>query len=251
MFNKKLFLRIILLIGVILIISVTIIVAVQKNIVPSKHKITINSSSSSRPLTFVIKDYLEKGEFKEASEEALNYIKENPNSPIALAYLGITDFQIGKYQKSITDFKSSLSKRGLPTSTRARINYLLGRDYFVLKNYKSAILYYNKAIELFPGSYQAYDGLGIIALKNKNYEKAITLFNKEISIIPNGSHNPLSGFPYYGLAKAYFNLGDYNKAKTAIYTAKELVGKLTNPGLPGLERSIHDLEIQIEAKLKD
>jgi tetratricopeptide (TPR) repeat protein len=205
--------------------------------------ITYHSSTST------IEIYLEKGEFLNAYNEALEYTKEHPNDSLAYKYLGLTLFQLNKYDESNKYFELALQDNTLNPLTKAEIYYFIGRNYIFLQDYEKALNYNQKAIELNPDYSLVYDALGMIMIKQNKYQEAIPFLEKELLLIPNVANNPLSAYPYYYLAKAYLGLNDYHKAQQMIEIAKKLVQKLPEQQKNTFVSSIDNLKSEIEKKL--
>jgi len=72
-------------------------------------------------------------------------------------------------------------------------------------NYTGAIAYFNKAINLFPKSWQGYDGRGKAKYYLEDFRSAISDLNKAISFSP-------KIMSYYFRGHARFRLKDYNGA---------------------------------------
>jgi len=85
-------------------------------------------------------------------------------------------------------------------------------------------------------------------IKQKNYQEAIPFFEKELSLIPNSQNNPLSSYPYYYLAKAYFNTNNYPKARQMIEMAEKLAQGLTKPKPSLFLQNIEMLKSEIDKK---
>lgn len=202
-----------------------------------------------RPSIQTVKAYLNRGDFLNAYNEALKYSKEHPNDSTVYKYLGISLFQIEKYSESTQNFELALKDKSLTSSTKAEIYYFIGRNYDLLKNSDTAVFYFQKAIEINPNYSFPYDALGMIALRKKSYEEAFSFFEKELSLISDAENNPLSSYPYYYLAQAYFETNDYNKAQQMIETAQKLAQQLLEPKPTLLLDNIESLRLKIEEKL--
>lgn len=79
---------------------------------------------------------------------------------------------------------------------------ILGNCYFYQRQYRSALLYYNKAIELSPNYAPAYNNIGVYLSSTDQWQKALVAFKTAIT----KSKNAMT--PKFNLAKLYlrFNL---------------------------------------------
>jgi len=200
------------------------------------------------PSTSTIEMYLEKGEFLNAYNEALEYSEEHPNNSTAYKYLGITLFQIGRYRESMKNFELTFQDKTLATSTKAEIYYFIGRNYDHLKNYDQALFYNQKAIQLDSNYSSAYDAIGMLMIKQEKYKEALPFFEKELSLIPDSENNPLSSYPYYYLAKVYFNTNNYPEAQQMIEIAEKLAQGLTEPKPTLFLQNMETLKSEIDKK---
>lgn len=202
-----------------------------------------------QPSISTIESYLNQGQFQNAYEEALRYKERYPNDNISFKYLGLTLFQIGKYEESNQNFEHILQNENLNPNEKAEIYYFIARNFDFLKDYDKVLLYNKKAIELNPNDYRPYQVLGQILLKQKKYEEAISYLTKSLTLIPDYETNPLASYPYYYLAKIYFELNNYNQAKEMIDKATKLAEKL-NPSIANLFiKNINSLKMEIEKQL--
>ena len=200
------------------------------------------------PSTSTIEMYIEKEEFSNAYNEAVKYSEEHLNDSTSYKYLGLSLFQIGKYSESTQNFELALQDETLATSTKAEVYYFIGRNYYQLKEYEKALSYSQKAIQFNPNYSPPYDAIGMFMIKQKNYQEAIPFFEKELSLIPNSQNNPLSSYPYYYLAKAYFNTNNYPKARQMIEMAEKLAQGLTKPKPSLFLQDIETLKSEIDKK---
>lgn len=201
------------------------------------------------PSIAAIETYFKQGESLNAYNEALKYSQEHPNDSTAYKYLGESLFQVERYAESTENYKLAFQDNALADSTKAEIYYFIGRNYDFLIDSDTAVSYFQKAIEMNPNYSFPYDALGAKALKKKNYNEAFSFFEKELSLIPDAESNPLSSYPYYYLAQAYFEINDYNKAQQMIEVAQKLAKRLTEPKPTLLLDNIESFRLKIEEKL--
>ena len=89
----------------------------------------------------------------------------------------------------------------------AQLAYDDGMDYFKEKEYKNAILKFEKATKLDPKFAYAWDNLGISYRKIKQYDKAINAYHNSLKIDPNGK------MPLLNLAITYSLKEDMKKSE--------------------------------------
>ena len=200
------------------------------------------------PSTSTIEMYIEKEEFSNAYNEAVKYSEEHLNDSTAYQYLGLSLFQLGKYNESTQNFELALQDETLATSTKAEVYYFIGRNYFHLKDYDKTLFYSQKAIQLNPNYSLAYDAVGMLMIKQEKYKEALPFFEKELSLIPDSENNPLSSYPYYYLAKVYFNTNNYPEAQQMIEMAEKLAKELTKPKPSLFLQNIEMLKSEIDKK---
>lgn len=196
-----------------------------------------------------IEQYLQKGEWLNAYNESLKYKAKHQNDPLVYKYLGISLFQMSRYDESTYNFELALQNKTLATSTQAELYYFIGRNYTFLKDYNKALFYNKTAIQLNPQYAAAYDAIGLIMIQQNRYKEAIPFLEKELSLIPNSDNNPLSSYPYYHLALIYFNTNNYLEAEKMINKAKMLTQQLTDPISTSFIHKIEALQSKIEQKL--
>ena len=123
-----------------------------------------------------------------------------------LAYLyntgGINYAILKNFKKAIEYFQKAISIKSAHLSPLNNI----GICYENLRNYEKAIDYYEKAISIKPDYHFAINNMGVSYRKLENYEKAIECFEKVISMKPD----------YYSalnnMGISYKNLGNYEKS---------------------------------------
>ncbi len=81
-----------------------------------------------------------------------------------------------------------------------------GNVFYNQENYKEAVMAYNKAIELNPNDYIAYNNKGNALDRMEEYEEAIVAYNKSIEL------NPTYPAAYYNKGAALSTMGEYKEA---------------------------------------
>ncbi len=99
----------------------------------------------------------------------------------------------------------------------------LGDIYFEQGNIDIAFVQYNKALHLDPGQNNIRYKIGCLFLKKGLAEEARQEFEE---ILKNNSNNSLNALTYLGLGRAYFKIGDYEKAKDSFLQATNLDASL-------------------------
>lgn len=140
----------------------------------------------------------------------LRYEQDNNPLNIELSYGGeiVSDdiyFRIFRFPYPVSD----KSKYLVPLTDKEVIGVylnIIGHTYFRQKQYKFALQYFERELELTPKFPKVHYSLGYTYLKVGNKEKAIEEFKKEIEINPNYI------YPYLYLSKLHTQKGESDKA---------------------------------------
>lgn len=97
--------------------------------------------------------------------------------------------------------------------------HIIGHTYFRQKQYKTALQYFKRELELTPRFPKVHYSIGHSYLKIKDKESAIDEFEKEIEI------NPNFVYPYLYLNKLYIEKGERSKALFSIRMLMEYFEK--------------------------
>ncbi|MGB4604399.1 MAG: tetratricopeptide repeat protein, partial [Bacteroidales bacterium] len=89
----------------------------------------------------------------------------------------------------------------------AYIYYHRAIAYRFSKDYDNALNDLNKAIDLYPDYYLAYNMLGNIYFDQEQYDAALKYYQKAIEL------NPDYVVAYYNVANIYYEQGNYSAAK--------------------------------------
>jgi tetratricopeptide (TPR) repeat protein len=115
--------------------------------------------------------------------------------------------------KTPTQLIEECSNAILKTPAIAELYDERGRAYYELNNFESALLDYNKAIELKPEWAEAYNSRGLVYFQTHNITSAIKDFSKAISLAPNQSETYMNrGLAYDGIGDIKSALIDFDKA---------------------------------------
>jgi tetratricopeptide (TPR) repeat protein len=137
---------------------------------------------------------------------------------------GKTSFVSGDYKNAIDYLTKAIELD--PKSSRAY--YYRGIAYGKLGNDQQAIKDFDKAIELNPKYSMAYNGRGIAYGNLGDYKQAIEDYNKAIELNPKYAH------AYYDRGLAYDKLGNYKQAIEDYGKAIELTQNIRWPIMAGV-----------------
>jgi eukaryotic-like serine/threonine-protein kinase len=163
-------------------------------------------------------DYGYKYYFTEAErsfKKALEF-----DSTFAMAYYLLANLKTGEEQKELTAKAVKYSNKA---SQKERY-YIESWEAYVSGNYSEAIKILQKAAERYPEEKQAFYTIGVIyGDKLHDFKEAIYYFNKAIQI------DPLYKVAYNTLAYTYDQIGDFDKSIWAINKYIELAPDEANP----------------------
>ncbi len=148
-------------------------------------------------------------------EKALNYYLEH------IEFHGINDYlciEVGNLYLFLNDFKSALTycKKAIDIAPQnANGYYLLSKVYIECKQYKEAIISSQKAIKIEPENEIFSYHIATIYMENKAYEEAYRFFSRGIIIKENELRN------YVGAIKSLVLLEVFEKAHILIEAASE------------------------------
>lgn len=172
----------------------------------------------------------DKGDYDGVIKLCTEAINLNPDNEFAWGVLGKACGRLGQFERAIIDFSRVLklnpnndvaydgrgicySNLGRNESPFDRILGIKSEEYYTsLQYFKNAIQDFNKAIELNPNNYNAYNR-GIVHSQSDKYELAIQDYTEAIKINPNFAsayHN--RGAAYDSLKKYQQAIADFNKA---------------------------------------
>ncbi|MDR3666373.1 MAG: hypothetical protein P4L35_05980 [Ignavibacteriaceae bacterium] len=178
---------------------------------------------------------------------ALNYDTLHPetNNPVESSYFGLSSEKLSlkKYNEVI----SLLKKAFLRYPDNSSLHNNLGKAYYAIADYDSALYEYNKALISEPISYEYYDNRGLAKYQLKDFNGALTDFNTVLSLKPDIKHtlgnrgmvkvelndykgaiddltrfissSQPSGFGYYYRGIAFLKLNKLNEAKEDLQKA--------------------------------
>ena len=170
----------------------------------------------NRPSPVKAKEYYEQGVIKSRNQDAVgavqafnNSIKFNPNNSEAFYQRANANYDLKKYQESITDYSQAIALN--PNYFQAYFNRGLARYDFNDK--RGSLEDYTQALSLKPNDVDTYYERGIVYLDLQDHKTAIQDFSEVIRLQPKLA----KGYHSRGLARAAGGdlqgaIGDYTEA---------------------------------------
>ncbi|MCK5075875.1 MAG: tetratricopeptide repeat protein, partial [Calditrichia bacterium] len=184
-------------------------------------------------------------------EQAISWykktIKKFPGSPVVVDALGglqWSSLQLGKEQEAFAMVEKYIADHKNNPRV-AELAFREGDYYYSSKKYDKSLHAYNNLSRKFTNVQQIYFKAvywaGMSHFKMKQYDSAVQLFNK---IKKAGNSNNYFNDAMYQTAKAYLELGQWNKGKNAINTL--LTNRQQLQKSPGLLADIYLLKGRLE-----
>ncbi len=172
----------------------------------------------------VAKYYIDEKDYDKAYKHLEDADKINPNNPQVKFYLGDINYSKGNYKKALEDFKAfekhyeklNDEQKEKEKDIFQNIVYSMGDCYTNNKDYKNAIIYFDKAFSMNNDDYQALYQLALSYYNAKNYTKTIETIDTFIELFGESSA------AYLIKAQAYTKLGKDIKAIEMFDKYKEL-----------------------------
>ena len=158
------------------------------------------------------------GDFKKGFEYLNKAVELNPSSH--LGYRGwIRLRKMRDYDKALMDFDrlDSLTPNFVDAPWGEDIDFLRGECYFGKKDYEKAIKLFNRNIKNQKEDWadiHSFVYLGLCEYELGNYEKAISEFRRALL------QSKYTTESFFGISKAYYKLGNIEKAKENILEAE-------------------------------
>lgn len=149
--------------------------------------------------------YLKKGNFDESIKYFSECLKINPTLTEAQNNLGVSYQEMGLLDKAEEHFMAA--SMDTQYSSREHPFFNLARLYFIQDKMQNAIFQVQKSLEIKPDFPRALNLEGKIFSKMGQFDNAIGSFEKAIKISPDDIDLN------FNLAEAYFNNGQFEKAK--------------------------------------
>jgi len=189
-------------------------------------------------------------------QEAIDWYKKTitnyPDSPVVIDALGglqWASLQLGKEREAFAMVEKYISDN----KNNTRVSELAFREgdyYYSAKNYENALQAYENLAKKFKNIPQIYDKAvywsGMSYFKLQRYESAIYQFDQ---IKKKGNSNTYFNDAMYHTAKAYLNIGSWDKGKAAINTL--LINRKQLERSPGILADIYLLKGQLELAAND
>jgi len=161
--------------------------------------------------------YYMKGRVRDAAKY-FRIIENNPKySKIIKPYYLQIYFGQKKYDSAINEGKKAL-KEGFSQKYNAEINKIIGKSYFMQKNYSSAYTYLKAYLNSSgkPSEEDLYE-MGFTSAQLKKYGEAISYYNRILN-----SQSELTQNAYYQLGNAYLQEGKKYEALSAFRSASQM-----------------------------
>jgi tetratricopeptide (TPR) repeat protein len=154
--------------------------------------------------------------YAKALVPAQKVIDLEPKNEMNHYYLGLTYFNLQKYDEAVAAFQQGLAVK--PDFAHAW--YQIGSSYIQQKKFKEAVAAYKKFTELSPEEPSGWLSMGVCYMQLKDNESALEPLKKCVELKPDNA------VAWYNLALVYINLKDN-------YSAKEIHTRLQtlDPGL--------------------
>ncbi|MHB1654013.1 MAG: tetratricopeptide repeat protein [Desulfitobacteriaceae bacterium] len=150
-------------------------------------------------------------------KNALEKVRQNPNSAPNHVELGWSLFQKGQYNDALAEYKKAIDL----DDKNYRAYYDLGLAYRQVEKYDLAISSLQKALEIAPKSFEAHYDLGLAYQHNGKFEQALQEFQLAYKL------NPGSTEIIYSIGQVYEKMGKIDEAKYQYQSALEFDPKFT------------------------
>ena len=158
------------------------------------------------------------GDFKQGFEYLNKAVQLNPS--LHLGYRGwIRLRKMRDYDKALVDFDKldSLTPNFVDAPWGEDIDFLRGECYFGKKDYEKAIELFNRSIKNQKEDWadiHSFVYLGLCEYELGNYKKSISEFERALK------QSKYTTESFFGISKAYYKLGNIEKAKEYIFEAE-------------------------------
>lgn len=150
-------------------------------------------------------------------KNALEKVRQNPNSAANHVELGWSLFQKGQYNDALAEYKKAIDL----DDKNYRAYYDLGLAYRQVEKYDLAISSLQKALEIAPKSFEAHYDLGLVYQHNGKFEQALQELQLAYKL------NPGSTEIIYSLGQVYEKMNNIAEAKYQYQSALEFDPKFT------------------------
>lgn len=173
------------------------------------HKIEFNKKTEEK----VKSEHTKLKELNQKLKENSNDFKSTFQRASVRNFLGNNTLALNDYKKIEKKILKISETKKIPEKMVGSIFDHLASIYQGYEMENHTIHYKLKAIKASPKESRLYYNLGSYLVRIKSYRLGIQFLNKAIEMVPNHS------FANWGLAVAYSDLGDYDKAMTCINIA--------------------------------
>ena len=153
--------------------------------------------------------YYDKREVKRAIVDYTRAIELNPNFDAAYYNRGVAHHDKKAFEHAIADYTRAIE---LNPSFDAAYNNR-GLAYTELRDYNGAINDFDRAIEINPNNANAYNNRGVAYIRQGEHHRAVHDYNRAIEL------NYV--LAYFNRSEALLHLGEWERAKSDLTTAKE------------------------------
>jgi len=158
--------------------------------------------------------YLMQGNYQAAIADNARIIAIQPQDFRAYYNRGIANAYLGNHQQAAKDYNLALShNHKIPNNLLADIYNDRGLAYLELADLETAILDFNRAINLDENNYRVYFNRGCAHVQTGNYSDAVRDFSQVVQL------NPQDGDAYLNRGIAYHNLGYEQAAISDLHQA--------------------------------
>lgn len=162
---------------------------------------------------------------EEALEVLVTAYQKYPESTIINEMLGVVYFDEKQYGNAIAAFERLYSAKtdsyNSTLHTEDQMNFFLGYANDKLKDRKTAIDYYKKAVEISPRCPYAANNLGYLYYRERQYDKAYSILKR---CIEERWETDLV-FPVTNFARLLYAMGKYSEAREFVKNAPVKVAK--------------------------
>lgn len=181
------------------------------------------------PIATELCDVIEAFYDAETNDEALDVLTEAyrkyPDSPTINEMMGVVYYDGKQYGNAIAAFERLYDEETdsykANLHTQDQICFYLGYANDKLKDRKSAISYYEKAVKIYPQCQYAANNLGYAYYRERQYNKAYDILKKCID----EQWEQDMVFPVTNFARLLYAMGKYREAKEFIKNAPAKVAK--------------------------
>jgi tetratricopeptide (TPR) repeat protein len=179
-----------------------------------RHLISDDLTNEKNRLLDRAQGYSELGMYKEALEESKRLMRIDPNDPPVFIELGVSYEEIGRAEKAIKCYKYAIKNfpgdAGYLTRLYVNLGYCLEK---YKKQHNTAMVCYEKALDLDPRNEWALNNIGSI-LKREGKREESLLFYKRACRVCKQKYGSVCNKMLHNLAWAFYLCKDYETAQS-------------------------------------